>query len=459
MGLLAALAAAVGACTEVPVAEPEPDLVVDLGVRHQVLEGFGASVAWYQGMLTAHAQADAIYEHAFAELGLDILRFRNRYQRSQEDSDLSAEVTVLERATASLGHPPRVLLSSWSPSGALKASGVEDCRAADGSAEARATNRRTCTLIRDDQGFAYEALARHFADTLEHYRAAGIRPTWFSLQNEPDFTPDGWEGCRFEPAETSEFPGYGRALAAVAAELEARGDTTALLGPEPQGVHYEKVENYLAELDVELLSVVGHHLYEMGGDGVWDWKNPGPDSYTSAMRGAARAAAGLPVFQTEFQTDEDEGIYGGFETAWLIHNSLVEEGVAAFLYWDLVWPRSGLIALQGDDYELRDQYYAVRHFARHTEPGDQRVRTLSTVPGLRSSAFVSAAADRLTVVLLNTGAGPLRVVPDLAAYAERGTEVFQTSFDPGQSQRWLELGALPEALELPPRSVTTVVAR
>lgn len=446
-----ALLGLAGAACSTPLAEPGgADLVVDPEDTHQTVEGFGASLAWYQGSLLTHPLADDLAEHAFAGLGLDILRFRNRYARSEEPVDVAEEAAITERATASLGHPPRILLSSWSPPAALKAGGREGCNG----------NAAACTLVDDGDGFAYQGFAEYWVDSLAFYREAGIDPEWISIQNEPDFTPNGWEGCRFEPAETAELPGYGEALAAVAAALADEGDEVALLGPEPQGVHYDKVPNYMAELDAELLDGVAYHLYEQGGDGVWDWRTPGPDSYVSAMRGAAAAARGLPIFQTEFQTDEDEFVDGGFETAWLIQDALVDGGVSAFLYWDLVWPNSGLIALDGEgSYVLRDQYYAVRHFALHTDPGDVRVGTRTNVPGLRTSAFLSPDGERLTLVLLNVGDEALSVTLDLGELAGRGSDVYQTEFDPGQSRLWTELGALDDALDLPTRSVTTVVVR
>lgn len=433
-------------------------MVVKPEVTHQSLVGFGASLAWYQGLLATHPRADELFEDAFPQLGLDILRYRNRFQRSSEPSDLTDEATILERATASLGYAPEVLLTSWSPPGALKASGVENC---DGNAS-------TCTLVRDGEDFAYRAFAEYWADSLEEYRAAGITATWFSIQNEPDFTPNGWEGCRFDPTETANLPGYDRALATVAASLEERGDTTKLIGPETQGVHYERVESYMTELDPAPLAAVAHHLYESGSDGVWDWRTPGPDSFISPLRGAANAARGLPVFQTEFGTDGDNGVDGGFETAWLIQNSLVEQGASAFLYWELVWPGKGLISLlpgddledrADDDYLLRDQYYAVRHFARHTDPGDVRVETSSMVLGVRASAFVSPEDDRLTIVLLNVADATRTVTLDLAGFGAESTETIQSVFDPGRSSLWNDLGALDGLLHLPPRSVTTVVAR
>jgi O-glycosyl hydrolase len=101
--------------------------VVAPSQRFQTLEGFGASIAWHGDVLLRHPAKAEIFSLIFQQLGLDILRFRNRYQRSTEAVDLSQELEILAGATASLGRAPRVLLTSWSPPGSLKASGAENC--------------------------------------------------------------------------------------------------------------------------------------------------------------------------------------------------------------------------------------------------------------------------------------------------------------------------------------------
>ena len=69
-------------------------------------------------------------------------------------------------------------------------------------------------------------------------------------------------------------------------------------------------------MNVDLVVGIAHHLYEKGSDNIWDWKEPGPDSFLAPMQAAAQVTD-KPLFQTEFQTDEDHGYLGGFETAWL----------------------------------------------------------------------------------------------------------------------------------------------
>lgn len=452
-----------------PVLEALDDTVPDVEVtvtvhsaeRHQTLEGFGAAIAWHQGRLVGNV-SDQVYELLFPELGLDILRFRNRFERSDHtDGNLEEEVFIFERATRALGHRPRLMLSSWSPPAGLKANGKERC-----------SNNPTCTLAKRDGKFVYDEFADWWARSLDHYSELGLTPDFISLQNEPDFIPGNWEGCKFTPEESEEYPGYGKALAALHARLSRRKPRPHLLGPEVLGIHYQRIPNYLAALDTSLLNGVAHHIYERGNDNTWDWRSPGPDSFLEEME-EVRVATSLPTFQTEFNTDEDRGVDGGFETAWLIHHTMVTQSAVAFLYWDLVWAgNKGLVSLVGRTAKPRDHYYALRHFARYTEPGYRRVGTTSDHQSVLGSSYASPKSDQLTVVLLNTG----QSVAHVALRGIEGTPTADsvlTTFRPGNSRRWQPVpvpvvthGLEPAATEptsnafgidLPARSVATLV--
>lgn len=424
-------------------------LFVSFDRRFQVLEGYGAATAWFQDRITGKTP-DGLYEMLFPELGLDILRFRNRFERTEtNDRNLNDEKEIFERATKALGYKPRLLMTSWSPPGAIKADGKERCRG----------NNETCTLKKKDGKFVYEEFAEYWGKSLEHYATLGIEPEFVSIQNEVDFVPSDWEGCRFDPSENENYPGYDKALAAVHKRVGKLPHPPKLLGPETLGVHYSKTVNYLSVLDKKLIYGVAHHLYEMGTDGVWDWRDPGPDSYLDEMLSIADATR-LPIFQTEFMTDDDKGKEGGFETAWLIHHSMVGEGAAAFIYWDLIWNgMSGLVGMNGRNPKVRDQYYSVRHFARFTDPGYQRISAGSDTKGLLVSAWVAPDDSQLTVVALNTSTEPLIVKVDAGGFVGKQSQSFRTTYRPGQSQRWAALGAVgPDtALRMPSRSVMTVV--
>ncbi|MBN2195073.1 MAG: hypothetical protein JW751_19810 [Polyangiaceae bacterium] len=425
---------------------PTP-VAVDLERRYQTLDGFGAATAWYHDRIVGKTP-DGLYELLFPELGLDILRFRNRYDRGEKDDrNIEVETEILERATKALGHPPKLLLSSWSPPAALKANGAERCK-----------SNPDCTLIKKKGKFVYDEFADYWLESLRDYEKRGIFPDFISIQNEPDFSPPDWEGCRFTPAESPEYPGYDRALAAVHGKVQQLAKPPALVGPETIGVHYDKVENYLAKLDQNLLYAVAHHLYEMGGDGVWDWRSPGPDSYRDEME-AVGLMTNMRRWQTEFATDEDKGIEGGFETAALIEHLLVAESGSAFVYWNLVWDGAGgLVGMMGRRPRVRDQYYAMRHFSRFTDPGWVRVNAWTPDPALRASGWISPDDQALTVVLLNTGEKMLDVEVDLGGFAASKVETRRTTFRPSESERWRDLGDAGRngVVRLPSRSIATI---
>src|SRR5215471_2864992 len=146
--------------------------------RHQRLEGFGASVAWHLDKLVGQTPPE-IYGLLFPELGLDILRLRNRYQRHKpEDQNLGQEVEIVRRATQALGRRPVIMMSSWAPPAPLKADGQEDCH-----------GNRDCTLARENGRFVYEKFGDYWRDSLQHYASLGIVPDYASIENEPSLIP------------------------------------------------------------------------------------------------------------------------------------------------------------------------------------------------------------------------------------------------------------------------------
>jgi len=415
---------------------------VNLSERHQSLEGFGAAVAWYDNWLTEHPNKAELYDLIFSELGLDMLRLRNRF-RYQEEFFVESQEIVAE-GSRSLGRDLTVLMSSWSPPPNLKSSGQTDC-----------TEQVSCTLIREAGAFPYQAFAEYWNDSLDAYAALGIVPKFISIQNEPDYHPNGWEGCRFDATESDEFPGYDRALEAVHALVDQRETPPLILGPETIGITRGKVQGYTDAMNLGLLYGIAHHLY----DGS-TWQSP--DDFSLAFQ--SLRATSLPVFQTEFSVEGADG--GAFETAWLIHNSLTQADAVAYVYWDLIWrwqdaEEGGLVAVEFPDqtrwqsergYKMRGPYYSVRHFAKFTDPGWVRVGASSSSDTLRVSAFVSPNEDAVTVVLLNVGntRRDARLNDSFDGFA-------RTAFQSTETAPWQTLPLTSgEPILLPPQSVTTL---
>ncbi len=450
-GVAGAAGSNVAAAGALPIIVGVPTATVTLtpDTTYQTLEGFGAAIAWYQVALTTHKKSAEIYQTIFGDLGLDVLRLRNTFGRS-EFANAAKDKAILDAATASLGRRPKVLMTSWSPPAALKANNVEKC-----------SGELTCTLKKTGNVYPYAEFATYWYDAIAAYRSLGISPDWVSIQNETDYIPNGWEGCKFTPSETASFPGYAEALVAVSTKFSTLSDAPKLIGPETLGIHWNKMQAYMPALNKSLLWAAAHHLYERGSDAIWDWRNPGPDSFLTVMKAVKATVGELPILQTEFQTDEDNNIDGGFETAWLIHNSLAEEGVSGWLYWDLVWgAKRGMVSLPDTtNYSIRDQYYSMRHYSLYTDPGYIRVGAASSLGNIRVTAFRSPDQKRVTLVLLNVGTSEEQVGFALGGYVARTSEVYRTVYVPGSSVRWAAQPAIDSGglLILPSRSVATVV--
>jgi hypothetical protein len=149
--------------------EPEAVGIVDVNTVYQQLEGFGASGAWYENWLTAHPLKNEIYDCLFGQLGLDIYRIRNTYDISS--SNMTESAKIVHAAEVSLGHPIKVMISSWSPPAYLKS----NASMAGG------------TLAKDaSDGYMYDEFARWWADSLDEYSIHGINADYINIQNEPD---------------------------------------------------------------------------------------------------------------------------------------------------------------------------------------------------------------------------------------------------------------------------------
>ncbi|RYZ02364.1 MAG: hypothetical protein EOO73_32180 [Myxococcales bacterium] len=435
-----------GAC--VPEAAPTVEVAVNPAASLQTLVGFGATVGYAEDELTALTERAELDAAMFAGLGLDVLRFRNRYGEVS-DAQLAQAQSLVTAATSSLGRKPLVLLSSWSPPASLKQNGATFCVSGPSS----------CTLkLLPAGGFDYVGLAQHWRGTLEAYAKVGLAPDYIGIQNNPDWAPVAGaaaEACKFLPAEGIEevsasgvltpirYPGYAEALSAVLEELSSLPSVPKLLAPDLVGVHGAK--RYFDALDTTRVDAIAHHLYGSDASNL--------DLASLTALGELQASMALPIFQTEMQAD-------GFDTALLIHHALVSEGAAMYLQTALVGARSGpatnptaLIGLEGGEFVLQDPYFAMQHYAQHTDPGYTRVGATSTNASLLVSAWRSPQDESLTVVLINSGFVTQAVSLDVGD--GRSFSLSRTVF--GGQERMADLGILPSgaSISLPPRSMAT----
>jgi len=432
-------------------------VAIDTTVPRQTLVGFGAATAYQANLLSAGP--DDLYQVLFVDSGLDILRLANWYQTQNSTTttpttpftDRAAVQTVQKATAARGGTPPKILMSSWSPPAYLKSNGMT--RPPYGSSGTDPAG----TLIQNGGVYAYSDYADWWLRSLQAYAAQGVVPDFISIQNEPDFYTKDWETCLWGPTEGASMDGittagYGQALDAVYNAIQASplASRPILVGPETTGFDDNNVQNYLAGLNLAELGGIAHHMYGSTSH------NPNPDWFNGSMSsvGKSAAATGLPTFMTEYSPDAPTM----FDTAWLINNALTVENVSAYIYWELIWststPPTGLVTISGSSYTINDLYYALKHFARWTDPGWVRVDATSSVSAVRTSAFVSPDGSSLTLVLLNTGAKDHMVAVSPGAFPFGSLAIYRSS---GDSERTASVALESDgSIFLPSRSIATL---
>jgi len=412
-------------------------VTVDPKQTYQTIEGFGASVAWYEISLAAHPNREDLYHYAFRNLGLSILRIRNAYRYKKEESFNPYISEIVKNMYEYSDRSPKILMSSWSPPLELKSNNAY----------------KGGTLKKDKNGkFMYDAFGKYWVDSLKAYKEAGIVPDYISIQNEP--TWGQWDSCLFKETETTDTAGYDKALEAVYKALKPLKSPPKILAPEEHGIGYNAFQNFAERFNKDLIYGYAYHLYH-GGDGG----SSNPDSFNRNFERIAKNYSEKPIFQTEYDVGD------WFNTAWIMHNALVHGNVSAYLYWALVWQGDkALIQLEdlgrpsewttSEGYILTPYYYAFRQYSKFISPGWKRISAESDTESLKISAFISPGKDKLTIVALNTSDKDCKVSIDEKDFRALNGGIFRTS----ENERGKYVGLYNEdaVLDFPSRSITTL---
>jgi len=416
--------------------EPNAAGIVDVNTVYQQLEGFGASGAWYEGWLTAHPKRNEIYDILFGQLGLDIYRVRNTY--GTDTGYISRSSQIVQGAESSLGHPIKVMISSWSPPASLKSNG----------------STVGGTLKKDAHGnYMYDEFAEWWADSLAEYSSRGIIADYINIQNEPDFLGEH-DTCKFTPTETTQWAGYNLAFETVYQELSSRmTELPKLLAAEACGCGVSHA--YIDALIVPSHAYgYAHHLYV---DGDYDK----PDSFIPAMENFGARYGGKPLFQTEYSCLCDVRPFSvALDLACHMHNSLVHEGVCSFFYWSLFWEGvGGLVSLDfpwqaNPGYTVNPIYYAFKHYSAFTDPGWHRVEASTDSSSLRISAFKSPDGIELAIVIINVSDVGINLALSLGDFSPISSEIYRTS----ETENTAYIGTFDESQSLmfPPQTITTI---
>ena len=396
------------------------ECIIDAAVQHQTMEGFGASGAFFQNRLITHNQSNELAELLFDDLGLDIFRIRNVYLQDEQpgwENDVQTFRKTIELGEAAAGRPLKILISSWTPPASLKSTGLE-------------SGANDATLASDENGYRYDDFAAWWADSLDYYSANGIDADYISIQNEPNWDPD-YDGCGFEPSETTNFAGYNLAFEAVWQELASELGTAAMpkmIGPEPIGIR--RLDQYIdALIDQDHMYGFAHHLYQF---------NPAqnPDALNAEMAATQAAYGYKPLFQTEYaylDGNTEPLLERKLDMAKLMYNALTIEEVSAYFYWALYWTTAneqGLINIPsnaGSPYTINTEYYAFKHYSAFIHSDWTRVDVDPGTNALSICAFVSPDRDAMTVVVVNEGTASVNLTLALSNVTATAGSVYQTT--------------------------------
>ncbi len=420
---------------------------IDMGIVYQELEGFGASCVWTGQTLQELGNYNpTIYDVIFSDLGLDILRLRNPYQYPYGDNAYMDRVAeIVADGYAQTGRELKILITSWSPRASLK-SNLEVYGGDD------------ATLAGGPSSYVYWGYSDWWEDSLVSWASKGVVAEYISMQNEPDYDAE-WDSCRFEPSQTSSFAGYDVAFENLYTRLESSTEYTEempkMIAAGATG--FVRADNYIDALD-DLSHVYGyaHHLYNCY-DGGTAGCGSNPDNYISQMSNFGSAYNDKPIFQTEYSDGNNVTTYEAcMDLAVLMHNSLVVEGVAAYLYWQLTYNSGqGLVSITETNWTINPVYYAFKHYSAFTESGWHRIdASLSGVPSsvMRMSAYMSPDNDEWTIVIINIEGIALPLTVNLHGFSVDSSEVYQST----SSSYWSYIGSFNPSMTIPGTSITTI---
>lgn len=415
---------------------------------YQTMVGWGASLAFYEGWLTAHPKKAEIYDVIFKELSLDILRVRNAY--GYDNTMISKVKEFNQAAQKSLGRPIDILTTSWGPPASLKSN---NDRNNGGTLKYTVTDGKV--------SFDYAGFARWWKQSLDDYNKNGVYPKYVSIQNEPDFKAT-YESCLLNPSETinanDTIAGYNKALDAVYDTLQKRNSIPLFLGPECVGIGYfgqtsNGVERYVNALNINKLYGIAHHLYH-GTDEESPWS-----SADFGKLGAYRPQ--IPHFQTEYSRGK------WFPLAGMIYKSLNDENAVSYFFWDLVWPDGGLVDIdfpwdvnQWTDktkgYQRTKHFWVFKQFSAWIHPGWKRVKVNSPSIMVKNVAFLSADRDSATLVASNTSASTsYGLKPTIPGYTIDTMVITRTS----ATEDGVTLTMPTDSVLIAPQSITTIAMK
>jgi O-glycosyl hydrolase len=428
-------------------AVPPPSIMNGTGKKtkitldgEQTMKGFGATVAFEISCLLNNKHVDDLCNLLFKDLNLDILRIRNHYLASDSDEGGSFEkeikdtIEVIKLGEKAVGRSLMTLLTSWTAPNSLK-----NNQAPNGG-----------TIAYDPENimdYHYQDYGKWWTESVIHYQNLGVYPEYLSIQTEPNNDTDDHPSMKLEPFQQKEngIAGYNMAIEAAVQSMklnEKIDDLPKFIGPDTLNFdEYQDGSDEACPIDVYIGNLVftstiyawAHHLY------YDDLSTSNPDALNDKMGNFASHFSDKPIFITEYYNkdvmndDADSDSEGRtWERLWhyakVMHNALTLENASAFFYKNLYGNDDALVSLPDDEhYVVNPEYYAFKHYTAFIEQESIRLVVSTEESGVFISAFASASADKMTLVILNENADAVTLNMDFDSISIISGEIYSST--------------------------------
>jgi glucuronoarabinoxylan endo-1,4-beta-xylanase len=413
----------------------------------QQMVGFGGALTWYSNWVTANSKVNDIADLMFSDLGIDIIRFKNWYYPDNYPTDKTTTTMSADGSNAAwtatntlynlaMQRNPniKILLSSWGPPASLKDNG----KLPEG------------TLLRDNNGFMYDAFAQYWSDVLDH---VPFNPDYISIQNEPTFTNPGWTTCQWSNVETSTLPDYNIAFNKVYDKIKTRTKVPIMAGPE--SANTQAFASFAPNLaNNPNCGIYAYHPYDISG-------STSASTIISSLQSVGNFST-KPNLMTEFSDNK----FDWFNTALFIQSTLLYANTSGYIYWKLSWgpPSAGdedvaMISMASANstsaYTITPYFYLIKHFSKNIDYGYHRVDASSSNASLITTAFISPDNSKMTIVVVNNDSSQAKVY--FNATGKTVNSMSATQSISGTYYQSVTITSPTKSILLPAKSITTVV--
>jgi glucuronoarabinoxylan endo-1,4-beta-xylanase len=389
------------------------EITVDASLQHQTMEGFGTClISWMANMDRYYKTPEAARTYA-EDLRFNFLRCnlwgegtipltQDPAKISHKDAAFAARdartpvFISFAKAIQQINPKVKVIGTVWSPPAWMKENGSINGRFSGAALGQTYQSTRGELNNRVKKEF-YPHFVKWMVEMARHYESKGVPLYALSPANEPQFTQT-FESCVWTPDDLVAI------IARLATELEKEGlAKIKIFGPESMtGFNWQGGPNQLFVKAVQAnpaafkaLSVFATHGYE-------DGFKADVTKNSSAQFWDLVKNTGKPCWVTEGGTGNhqwpapisDKGVGAA------IHNSFVAGQASAFVPWQYVEGGQSIHALMSTSGKTK-KTQVVRQFSRYIAPGSVRVEASPAFGDVMASAYLSAAADALTLVLIN----------------------------------------------------------